>query len=211
MLNNSIIMAYSYDITGDQKYVNGITETLDYIMGRNPIDKCYVSGYGENPMKYPHHRFYCPKADSSFPPVPPGFLSSGPNTGYNDPWMVPGLFQYGTAAMKYYIDDAEAWGVNSVGSCLNASLAWVTAYIDGLSWKTYEPTAVPTSVSGDKSPDVNRDGVINMADIMKVSSVFNTLREDERYSDKYDLNSDGAVNMADIMVIAAKFNTIVAN
>lgn len=29
---------------------------MEYLMGNNPIDRCYIVGYNENSAKYPHHR-----------------------------------------------------------------------------------------------------------------------------------------------------------
>jgi endoglucanase len=187
--------------------MNGVVETMDYLMGRNPINQNYVSGYGEKPMKYPHHLYFCPQVNPSFPSVPPGFLSSGPNSGLQDPWASSGIIE-GTPAMECYLDHVESWSTNQVSSNLNASLAWLTAYLDGLSRKE-SPTPVPTSVPDIKSLDVSGDGVINMMDIVMVAGVFNSTKGDTRYVDRYDFNSDNVINMADIMMLAAKFNTFI--
>ncbi|KNY27464.1 Cellulose 1,4-beta-cellobiosidase [Pseudobacteroides cellulosolvens ATCC 35603 = DSM 2933] len=49
IVNKAIVMAYAYDLSKDSKYFNGVIESMDYLMGRNPLVQCYVSGYGENP------------------------------------------------------------------------------------------------------------------------------------------------------------------
>ncbi|MDP4179712.1 MAG: family 43 glycosylhydrolase [Bacillota bacterium] len=69
---------------------------------------------------------------------------------------------------------------------------------------TYTPT--PHSVN---SIDVNHDGVINMADVILLAKVFNSVRGDSKYKEEYDLNMDGSINISDIIVIAIKFNTII--
>ncbi|NLD45848.1 MAG: cellulase, partial [Clostridiaceae bacterium] len=50
ILNNAIIMAYAYDYSNNAKYINGVAGAMDYILGRNPNVKSYVTGYGENPV-----------------------------------------------------------------------------------------------------------------------------------------------------------------
>ncbi|MDP4179718.1 MAG: alpha-L-fucosidase [Bacillota bacterium] len=71
---------------------------------------------------------------------------------------------------------------------------------------TSTPTATPTSAI---SIDINHDGAINMADIVLIANVFNSVRGDGKYILAYDLNSDGVINMADVIIIASKFNTVV--
>jgi hypothetical protein len=46
--NNANVMAMAYDFTGQAKYRNGVYQTLDYLMGRNPINRSCIAGYGEN-------------------------------------------------------------------------------------------------------------------------------------------------------------------
>jgi endoglucanase len=31
--------------------------SLDYLLGRNPLDRSYVTGIGTRPVQHPHHRF----------------------------------------------------------------------------------------------------------------------------------------------------------
>lgn len=60
-----------------------------------------------------------------------------------------------------------------------------------------------------KSPDLNGDGVVNIADVMLLASVFNTAPGNGNYKTEYDLNSDNAINISDVMIIASKFNTVI--
>ncbi|MDP4179716.1 MAG: glycoside hydrolase family 2 TIM barrel-domain containing protein [Bacillota bacterium] len=57
--------------------------------------------------------------------------------------------------------------------------------------------------------DQNGDGVVNMADVIILARVFNSVRGDSKFIESCDLNNDGSINMSDIIMIAAKFNTIV--
>ncbi|KNY28560.1 glycoside hydrolase family 9 protein [Pseudobacteroides cellulosolvens] len=211
VINEAIVMAYAYDVSGDSKYFNGVTESMDYLMGRNPMLQNYVTGYGENPLKYPHHRFFCPQIDASFPSAPPGFLSGGPNSGCQDPWASgAGLKVNKAPAQKCFLDHVESWSTNEVTINWNAPLAWITYFLD--SYNDIDPstppknTPTPTSYTGGKVPeDVNRDGVVNMVDVMRIATAFGTVSGNVKFEPACDLNSDGAVNMADVMKLAVKF------
>jgi peptidoglycan/xylan/chitin deacetylase (PgdA/CDA1 family) len=71
------------------------------------------------------------------------------------------------------------------------------------------PTNPPTNPPSGAIEDLNKDGAINMTDVMIVAGVFNSASGDSKYVKAYDLNSDNAINMTDVMMIAAKFNTVV--
>jgi endoglucanase len=129
VLNNALVMALAGDFTGDAKYTNAVAEGMNYILGRNPLDKSYVTGYGERPLENPHHRFWAHQANSKFPSAPPGVVSGGPNSGLQDPYVqAAGLA--GCAPEKCFIDNIEAWSANEMAINWNAPLAWVAAYLD---------------------------------------------------------------------------------
>ncbi|KNY26650.1 sugar-binding protein [Pseudobacteroides cellulosolvens] len=69
---------------------------------------------------------------------------------------------------------------------------------------TQKPT--PTPVPSSKTPDLNGDRVINMADVILMAQTFNSVAGDGKYKAAYDLNSDGAINMSDVIAIASNFN-----
>jgi endoglucanase len=129
VLNNAIVMALAADSTGDAKYGNAVAEGMNYILGRNPLDKSYVTGYGERPLQNPHHRFWAHQANAKFPSAPAGVVSGGPNSGLQDPYVqAAGLA--GCAPQKCFVDNIEAWSVNEMAINWNAPLAWVAAYLD---------------------------------------------------------------------------------
>jgi endoglucanase len=129
VLNNAIVMALAYDFTKNAKYLDGVEDALSYILGRNPMDQSYVTGYGFRPLENPHHRFWAHQANSAFPTPPPGVLSGGPNSGLQDPYVkAAGLS--GCAPMKCFADNIEAWSANEEAINWNAPLAWVAAFLD---------------------------------------------------------------------------------
>ena len=129
VLNNLIAIALANDITKDAKYLNGVAEGMDYVMGRNPLDQSYVSGYGERPLENPHHRFWAYQANNKFPKVPPGVVSGGPNSGLEDPYVQAAGLK-GCAPEKCFVDNIEAWSANEITINWNSPLAWVAAFLD---------------------------------------------------------------------------------
>jgi len=134
ILNELVVMALAYDFTKNAKYFNGVTNGMDYLLGRNPNDQCYVSGYGERPLENPHHRFWSYQSDNTFPKAPAGAISGGPNSGLQDPW-VQGSGWKGTGPnaippAKCFMDHIESWSTNEITINWNAPFAWITAYLD---------------------------------------------------------------------------------
>lgn len=129
MLNNLIILSLAHDFTSNVKYLNGVVEGMDYILGRNPLSQSYITGYGERALENPHHRFWSHQVNEKLPTAPPGAVSGGPNSGLEDPYVkAAGLS--GCAPQKCFVDNIEAWSVNEVTINWNAPLAWVAAYLD---------------------------------------------------------------------------------
>lgn len=130
VVNSAIVMAYAYDFTEDEKYLNGVTTAMDYIMGRNPVDYSYVTGYGSHYAENPHHRFWSNQVDKNFPKAPSGILVGGPNSGMQDPWVKGSGWKLGQKDPQLcYLDHIEAWSVNECTINWNTPLAWITGYL----------------------------------------------------------------------------------
>jgi endoglucanase len=129
VLNNALVMALANDITGDAKYTEAAAEGMNYVLGRNPMDQSYVTGFGSRPLEHPHHRFWAHQANAKFPPPAPGAVSGGPNSGLQDPYVqAAGLA--GCAPEKCFVDNIEAWSANEIAINWNTPLAWVAAFLD---------------------------------------------------------------------------------
>lgn len=129
VLNNMIVMGLAYEFTGEKKYLDGMAESMDYLMGRNPLGKSYISGYGEDPLQHPHHRFWANDPANGWPAVPPGVVAGGPNETADDPTAVnAGVLA--SAPARRYVDDIGSWSTNEVTINWNAPLAWTAAFLD---------------------------------------------------------------------------------
>ena len=213
VVNNAIVMAYAYDATKTPKYISGASTAMDYIFGRNGNDFSYVSGYGDETLQWPHHRLWANGVDPEFPKAPSGVLCGGPNAALSDDYVRGmGLKRGALASQKCYVDSGEAWSVNEVSINLNASLAWITSYLEDVAPTivdyTGESTSTTTTATGNvtntttttvsgSTPctatwgDANLDGKISIADATAIlQSIAN--------KDKYELKPQGKSN-ADIV------------
>jgi endoglucanase len=128
VLNRAMILGYAHDFTGDSKYRNGMVDAIDYLLGRNPLDRSFVSGFGARPMANPHHRFWAHSLDPAYPPPPPGALSGGPNnTNMSDEVARP--LMGSCAPQTCWRDDIRAFSLNEVAVNWNAPLVWVAGHL----------------------------------------------------------------------------------
>jgi len=151
VLNNLVVVALAYDFTHQPKYLDGVAEGMDYIMGRNPMDQSYVTGYGERPLENPHHRFWSNQANAEFPKAPPGVVSGGPNSGLEYPYVQAAGLK-GCAPEKCFVDNIEAWSANEITINWNSPLAWVTAFLDERAPKA----SAESSAAAESSPKPKR-------------------------------------------------------
>lgn len=129
LLNRAMILGLAEGITGDRKYRDGAVEVVDYLLGRNPLDQSFVSGFGTRPLLNPHHRFWAQGLDPRYPGPPPGVLSGGPNsTSMTDD--VARTMKGHCIGMRCWRDANSAFTMNEVAINWNAPLVWVTAYLD---------------------------------------------------------------------------------
>lgn len=130
LLNRAIVLALASDFTGEPRYRAGVIDAADYLLGRNPLDQSYVSGYGARPLRNPHHRFWAHSLDPAYPPPPPGALSGGPNnTAMTD--EVARTMRGSCAPQTCWRDDVRAFTMNEVAVNWNAPLVWVAAWLAG--------------------------------------------------------------------------------
>ncbi|AEY64857.1 glycoside hydrolase family 9 protein [Clostridium sp. BNL1100] len=193
VVNNAIVMSYAYlfsgyNFNGRNKYLNGAITAMDYILGRNPNVQSYVTGYGDNPLENPHHRFWAYQADNSFPQPPAGCMSGGPNSGLQDPWVKSLGWKPGQmAAEKCFVDNIESWSTNELAINWNAPLAWMSAFLDEEGRTELPPIINLGDVNGDGEKDAIDFALIKKALLNGDTSIQNA-----------DVNNDGSVDAMDL-------------
>jgi hypothetical protein len=64
-------------VSKEQKYLDAVSQLMDYVHGLNPIGKCYVAGLGFDSVQHPHCRESVRSQDNGWGPRP-GLLVYGP-------------------------------------------------------------------------------------------------------------------------------------
>jgi hypothetical protein len=126
MLNNQVVIATAYDVTGNAGYADAVFEGFDYLLGRNALGRSYITGYGSNDAENQHSRWYARSFDATLPNPPVGSVAGGPNSSLQDPLSAAWL--HGCAPQLCYVDNLEAWSVNEITINWNSALAWVSAF-----------------------------------------------------------------------------------
>ena len=128
-LNKGLVMAVAAELTDDRGAAEAFRDAaagiLDYLLGRNALAQCYVTGYGIHDAFAPHHRFWAGDPVLGYPYPPPGVLVGGPNAGPSDS---PGRAVADRAIAGRYVDDNESFSTNEVAINWNAPLAWMAAW-----------------------------------------------------------------------------------
>ncbi|MBM2616441.1 glycoside hydrolase family 9 protein [Actinoplanes sp. LDG1-06] len=130
ILNNMVVIAAAHELTGRDKYRDGVLTGLDYMFGRNALNMSYVTGYGEVSSHNQHSRWYAKQLDPALPNPPVGTLAGGANSSIQDPYAQSKLT--GCVAQFCYIDDIQSWSTNELTINWNAPLAWIAAYVAAL-------------------------------------------------------------------------------
>lgn len=90
--------------------------------------------------------------------------------------------------------------------CVSLFISLVVMFFTAIAFNQWATTAAEP-----KTPDLNGDKVVNMADVILLAGAFNAVEGDVKYKAEYDLNSDNVINMADVIYIAGRFNMIINN
>lgn len=131
-----LALAYAYRITSNRNYLVGALENMDWLLGRNALGFCYVTGMGQKQVMHPHHRLSA--SDGIEAPLP-GFLAGGPNPGKQDVGDATALSpenpivtadMYPEAADECYLDYHPSYATNEVTINWNAYLVALCGILD---------------------------------------------------------------------------------
>lgn len=123
--NYGVILAYAWKQTGDAKYLRGIAQIADYLLGKNATGSSFVTGHGSKTPMNPHHRIS--STDGPAAPVP-GMVVGGPNPGQEDkgssvtyPSVLPA---------RSYVDDTDSYASNEEAINWNAPAVLMLYILD---------------------------------------------------------------------------------
>lgn len=132
--NKGMVLIHAYILTKEKKYLDAAQGILDYLLGRNPLDLSYLTGWGVNQVMNPHHR--PSEGDSVVAPVP-GMLVGGPSSSADD---CAKAFIDADAPAKSYYDNSCSYATNEVAINWNAPFAYLAGSLQAITatGKAYE-------------------------------------------------------------------------
>ena len=135
MANNAMVLLHAYYLTKDKSYVDGAQQVLDYLLGKNPMEISYVTGFGYRSARNPHHR---PSEGDLIDDPVPGMLVGGPHLGKQDinqdgkeHWKCPNYASADKPALAY-LDNRCSYATNEVAINWNAPLAYLSAALQAI-------------------------------------------------------------------------------
>ncbi len=124
--SQGVLLLYAYYLTGKDKYLFAAEQQIDYLSGKNPYGRCFITGLGRLPPLHLHHRIF--DADGISAPAP-GFLAGGSNPNREDSASC-GI--YGGKPASSWLDDVCSYASNEVAINWNAPLAYCANALEAL-------------------------------------------------------------------------------
>ena len=126
ILTGAVTLIAAYMILHCEDYIRVAAEQLNYILGKNPMDIIYATGFGDSGVKNPHHR---PSAFDDIDEPVPGLVVTGPDLMRDDDfakWNIP----HNTPPAKCYYDIGLCYSSNETNILCNSAALFVTAFLD---------------------------------------------------------------------------------
>lgn len=126
VLNAAMIMAMAYRLEKKEKYLVGVQQAMDYVLGNNALGISFLTGFGDATPMNIHHRQSA--SDEIKEPVP-GLLSGGPNSRLQD---VAGgtVYPENVKPMKAWVDQEPSYASNEICLNWNAPLTYVLGFLE---------------------------------------------------------------------------------
>ncbi len=126
--NQGMLLLHAYYLTADKKYYNAAVAVFDYLLGRNPINKSFVTGFGTTKATNPHHYI-----SENLGVAVPGMVVGGPQNNDNADKNADPTCSYTTtyAALSYY-DNYCSYATNEVAINWNAPMAYLAGALQAL-------------------------------------------------------------------------------
>ncbi len=127
--NSAIVFAYAYKFSNDEKYLNAVVETMDYIFGKNATGYSFLTGFGCKQPQFLHNR---PVVADGIKEPTPGFIVGGPNNNREDDISKSefGVEYPDTLPAKSYVDKQGSYASNETCINWNAPAVFVLGFLE---------------------------------------------------------------------------------
>lgn len=146
--NQGVWLLHAYYLTGEKKYYNAAVKVLDYLLGKNPLDMSFMTGFGTKSPKKPHHR---PSTSDKVAAPVPGMIVGGPQPGGEDigseTWECKD-YKTGFPATSY-VDNNCSYASNEVAINWNAPFAYLAGAIEAIN-AGYAPSFAMSGITSIK-------------------------------------------------------------
>ncbi|PWJ64103.1 endoglucanase [Fibrobacter sp. UWB15] len=159
--NQGVWLLHAYYLTGEAKYYQAAVKVLDYLLGKNPLDMSFLTGFGTKSAKKPHHR---PSTSDKVKDPVPGMIVGGPQPGGEDigseTWECKD-YRTGFPATSY-VDNNCSYASNEVAINWNAPFAYLAGAIEAIN-HGYAPSFAVDGVA--RSTDAIKPAVARKAHV----------------------------------------------
>ena len=143
--NQGVWLLHAYYLTGEAKYYQAAVKVLDYLLGKNPLDMSFLTGFGTKSAMKPHHR---PSTSDKVKDPVPGMMVGGPQPGGEDigseTWECKD-YRTGFPATSY-VDNNCSYASNEVAINWNAPFAYLAGAIEAIN-HGYAPSFAAAGVA----------------------------------------------------------------
>ncbi|ASA20827.1 glycoside hydrolase family 9 protein [Paenibacillus donghaensis] len=122
VMNHALLLLAAEHVSGDRRYAACALDHLHYLLGRNVLDISYVTGFGDQSVRHPHHR---PSVGDGVEAPVPGLVAGGPDRGLHDEYVVEHL--QGKPAAQCFADHELSYSTNEVTIYWNSPAVFVAA------------------------------------------------------------------------------------
>ena len=126
VLSHAMALIAGYLLTGREDMREAALLQWNYLLGMNALDRCFVTGYGQRPVRHPHHR---PSAADGVDAPVPGLVAGGPNQRFPYPATRERLGA-DTPPAKYYLDETPSADTNEIAVYWNTPAVFVAAFFN---------------------------------------------------------------------------------
>ncbi|NJO86965.1 MAG: hypothetical protein HC821_02700 [Lewinella sp.] len=130
VLNAAMLVAAAQQLAPRPEYLRFVRSCADYVLGKNAVGFCFLTGFGSQSPLHIHHRPSA--ADGVLLPVP-GLLSGGPNAKQQDAPAVK--YPPQVAAMQSWADQKESYASNEICLNWNAPLTYILGWLEATNAK----------------------------------------------------------------------------
>ncbi|UJF31892.1 glycoside hydrolase family 9 protein [Paenibacillus hexagrammi] len=123
VMNNAMLMLIAHHFYKDSALEKCALDHVHYLLGRNALSMSYVTGYGTNPIRNPHHR---PSVGDGVADPVPGQVAGGPNRHLQDDYAKVTLT--GQPPAKCFVDHMDSYATNEVTIYWNSPAVFVFSH-----------------------------------------------------------------------------------